>query len=151
MNASERTMDQINFTRFGREDFAELRTVEGKEPIHMLNLIKLREEAKYEDQRKLSGVEAYEAYGRISYPVFSRLGGKIIWRGHLDQILIGPKRETWDICFIAQYPSAATFVEMALDPTYREAMQHRQAAVEDSRLVRLTSLPAGNAFHGAIP
>ena len=52
-------------------------------------------------------------------------------------MLIGPIEERWDLCFIAQYPSVAAFVTMIRDPVYREAVGHRQAAVEDSRLVRL--------------
>jgi uncharacterized protein (DUF1330 family) len=51
--------------------------------------------------------------------------------------LIGPPEERWDRCFIAQYPSVAAFVAMIRDPVYREAVKHRQAAVADSRLIRL--------------
>jgi uncharacterized protein (DUF1330 family) len=144
-------MDGTNYTSFSRDDFAELRSVQSGQPIHMLNLIKLRAEAVYEDGSKTSGLEAYANYGRISFPVFSRLGGTIVWRGQLDQILIGPKEEAWDICFVAQYVSTAAFVEMARDPVYREAMRHRQAAVENSRLIRLSPAAAGDAFHGAMP
>jgi hypothetical protein len=52
------------------------------------------------------------AYGRGSQPVFSRLGGRIVWRGKLEQTLIGPSDEFWDICFVAEYPSVAAFAEM---------------------------------------
>jgi Domain of unknown function (DUF1330) len=143
-------MDGSNYTSFSRDDFAGLRSVQSDQPIHMLNLIKLRAEAVYEDGRKTSGLEAYANYGRISFPVFTRLGGTIVWRGQLDQILIGPKQEAWDVCFVAQYLSAAAFVEMVLDPVYREAMRHRQVAVENSRLIRLSPAANGNAFHGAM-
>ncbi|NEX00157.1 DUF1330 domain-containing protein, partial [Rhodopseudomonas sp. BR0G17] len=52
--------------------------------------------------------------------------------------------------FIAEYPSVSAFVEMIRDPVYREAVKHRQAAVEDSRLVRLKPLKPGKGF-GDIP
>jgi hypothetical protein len=39
---------------------------------------------------------------------------------------------------------------MIRDPVYREAVKHRQAAVEDSRLIRHAVLPAGKTF-GEIP
>jgi hypothetical protein len=61
-------------------------------------------------------------------------------------MLIGPQAERWDKCFIAEYPSVAAFVEMIRDPVYREAVKHRQAAVEDSRLIRLAPLPPGKGF-----
>jgi len=42
------------------------------------------------------------------------------------------------------------WVEMIRDPVYREAVKHRQAAVEDSRLIRHAVLPVGKNF-GEIP
>ena len=35
---------------------------------------------------------------------------------------------------------------MIRDPVYREAVKHRQAAVEDSRLIRHAVLPVGKTF-----
>jgi hypothetical protein len=60
----------------------------------------------------------------------------IIWQGKFEIMLIGPGDERWDICFISKYPSVSAFVEMIRDPVCREAVKHRQAAVEDSRLIR---------------
>jgi len=65
-------------------------------------------------------------------------------------MLIGPPDERWDHVFIAEYPSVGAFVEMIRDPAYREAVKHRQAAVEDSRLIRLKPLPVGKGF-GELP
>jgi hypothetical protein len=60
--------------------------------------------------------------------------------------VVGPESERWDTCFIAEYPSVASFIEMMREPLYREAMTHRQAGVADSRLVRLQPMPAGAGF-----
>jgi uncharacterized protein (DUF1330 family) len=60
--------------------------------------------------------------------------------------VIGPSDERWDHVFIAEYPSYAAFVEMVRDPVYREAVKHRQAAVEDSRLIRLQPATPGARF-----
>jgi uncharacterized protein (DUF1330 family) len=129
-----------------RETFAAFRADDRPGPIHMLNLVRLRAWAAYPDGRQATGAEAYAAYGRESLPVFSRLGGAIVWRGRFELMLIGPPEEHWDHCFIAQYPSIAAFVEMIRDPVYREAVKHRQAAVEDSRLIRLQPGAPGAAF-----
>ncbi|MDE5444349.1 DUF1330 domain-containing protein [Bradyrhizobium sp. CSA207] len=136
-------MDHIDTTR---ELFAQFRGDDRPGPIHMLNLVRLRKEAAYSDGRKASGAEAYAAYGRESAPVFERVGGRIFWRGKFELMLIGPQEERWDHCFIAEYPSVAAFVDMIRDPVYREAVKHRQAAVEDSRLVRHAVLPVGRNF-----
>src|SRR5271166_2226098 len=95
-----------------KETFAEFRVKDRAGLIHMLNLVRLRERAAYPDGRVATGAEAYAAYGRESLPVFQRLGGAIVWRGRFELMLIGPAQERWDLCFIAQYPSVAAFVEM---------------------------------------
>ncbi|MBM3554566.1 MAG: DUF1330 domain-containing protein [Alphaproteobacteria bacterium] len=131
-----------------KETFAAFRAKDRPGPIHMLNLVRFREQAAYPDGRQATGVEAYAAYGRDSGPVFTRLGGKIVWRGDFELMLIGPTEEKWDECFIAEYPSVAAFVAMIRDPAYREAVKHRQAAVLDSRLIRLAPAKTGAVFGG---
>lgn len=132
-----------------RETFAQFKALDRPGPIHMLNLVRFRDRAAYPDGRVATGAQAYAAYGRESFPVFSRLGGRIVWRGRFELMLIGPAEEHWDECFIAEYPSVAAFVEMIRDPVYREAVKHRQAAVLDSRLVRMDPQPAGAGFGGS--
>jgi uncharacterized protein (DUF1330 family) len=129
-----------------KEIFAEFRRNDRPGPIDMLNLVRLRERAAYPDGRVATGEEAYAAYARDSGPVFTRLGGEIVWRGAFELMLIGPAEERWDHCFIARYPTVAAFVEMIRDPVYREAVKHRQAAVEDSRLIRLKGERPGGLF-----
>jgi len=129
-----------------KEVFGKVRDNDRAGPIHMLNLVRLRDRAAYPDGRIATGAEAYAAYGRESGPVFTRLGGKVAWQGGFELMLIGPSEERWDHCFIAEYPSVAAFVEMIRDPVYREAVKHRQAAVEDSRLIRLKPLAVGKTF-----
>jgi uncharacterized protein (DUF1330 family) len=133
-----------------KEVFAQFRDNDRAGPIHMLNLVRLKPRAVYPDGRDATGAEAYAAYGRDSQPVFAGLGGKVVWQGAFELMLIGPAQERWDHVFIAEYPSVSAFVEMIRDPVYREAVKHRQAAVEDSRLIRLKPMPVGEGF-GQIP
>jgi uncharacterized protein (DUF1330 family) len=142
------TDDTPGFIDPTKETFARFRENDRAGPIHMLNLVRFRQRANYPDGRDVSGAGAYAAYGRESGPVFKRLGGEIVWRGNFELMLIGPDTEQWDECFIAQYPSVAAFVEMVRDPVYREAVKHRQAAVADSRLVRLAPSETGAGFGG---
>lgn len=137
------------YTAFSKETFAAFRADDRPGPIHMLNQIRLRGEAAYVDGRPSTSAEAYAAYSRESEGVFQRVGGRIVWRGKLELTMIGPQAEHWDISFIAEYPSPAAFVEMLSDPVYRAAMEHRQAAVADSRLVRYFVLPGGTSFNPA--
>lgn len=59
---------------------------------------------------------------------------------------VGPGSKFWDICFIAEYPNVATFIEMMRDPICHEAMTHRQAGVIDSRLIRPRQMSCGAGF-----
>lgn len=129
-----------------KEVFAAFRDNNREGPIQMLNLVRLRERANYPDARAATGAEAYAAYGRESAGVFARLGGKIVWQGKFELMLIGPQTERWDHCFIAEYPRVSAFVDMIRDPAYRDAVKHRQAAVEDSRLIRTAPMTIGKYF-----
>ena len=122
-------------------------------PINMLNLLRFRDVAVYpaghsHADKGLSGAQAYAEYGRTSAPIFSRVGGTVIWRGHMEAVLIGPNEARWDTSFIAHYPTAAAFLEMVTDADYKVAVVHRQAAVLTSRLIRFAPLSAGDSAFG---
>ena len=53
-----------------KEAFAQFLADDRPGPIQMLNLVRLRERAAYEDGRESTGAEAYAAYGRESGPIF---------------------------------------------------------------------------------
>jgi uncharacterized protein (DUF1330 family) len=129
-----------------KETFGLFKDLPLDHPIDMLNLVRLRQQATYPDGRVATGLEAYRAYGRDSGPVFTRLGGRQIWIGTPRLMLIGPADERWDIAFIARYPSGQAFIDMLRDPVYREAVKHRQAGVEESRLLRLDPGTPGAYF-----
>lgn len=129
-----------------KERFIAHRDNDREGPVHLLNLIRLRERADYPDGRAATGVEAYRTYGHISEPVLARLGVRIVWEGRFENMLIGPDEEHWDLSFVAEYPSLAAFNDILRDPVYREAATHRKAAAEDSRLIRLAALPQGTRF-----
>lgn len=129
-----------------KSQFGVFKNLPRDHPVQMLNLVKLNEQAVYEDGTVTTGAEAYAAYGRESGPVFRKLGGRIIWSGEFQLTLIGPDDESWDIAFIAEYPSGQAFIDMIRDPVYRDAVKHRQAAVKTSRLIRHKPKEASNAF-----
>lgn len=138
-----------------RAQFDAFKALPRNTPIHMLNLVRFRERAAYPAGHPLaglhlSGADAYANYGRDSEPVFQRVGGSIVWRGTMEATVIGPEGDHWDAIFVAEYPGSGAFMEMVTDPVYREAVVHRQAAVETSRLIRcapgLDPSRSGTAF-----
>lgn len=134
-----------------RAQFDAFKALDRDEPCEMLNLVRLREIARYPEDHALyddglSGAEAYARYGAESGPVLARVGGSILWRGGFRCTLIGPSDEVWDHVFIARYPSAHAFMAMVKDPDYARAVIHRQAAVAESRLIRTAPATTGDLF-----
>lgn len=129
-----------------KEQFEYFKNLPRNTPIMMLNLIQLKEQARYKDETIATGAEAYASYGKASGPIFSSVGGQIIWRGKPESIVIGPSDEHWDIAFIARYHNAGAFLAMVTNPDYQAIVYHRQAAVQDSRLIRLGEAKDGSDF-----
>lgn len=131
-----------------RDQFEAFKDLPRDQPILMLNFLRFRDKAAYPDGREATGAEAYAAYGRDSGPIFRRVGGEIVWRAKPELMVIGPSDKHWDLVFVARYPTAGAFLEMVTDPDYREAVKHRQAAVADSRLIRMSEADEGEGFGG---
>ena len=134
-----------------RAQFDAFKALPRDTPIHMLNLIRLKEVADYPPEhpdhgKGMTGLDAYRAYGRTSAEVFARVGGRQVWAGKPEAVLTGPADERWDLAFIASYPSAGAFLAMITDPGYREHVKHRTAGVADSRLIRLAPIEPGAGF-----
>lgn len=134
-----------------RANFEAFKALPRDEPIHMLNLLRYRELAEYPEGHEnagkgWSGRRAYEEYGKTSGPIFRRVGGTLVWRGAFRTMVTGPEDERWDDGFVAQYPSAAAFLEMIKDADYQRAVVNRTAALVDSRLVRFSPREAGEGF-----
>ncbi len=116
------------------EQLAELTGSTSDEPIVMLNLLRFKDEADGIDAG-VSGAEAYARYGAAAAPFLERAGGQLLIATAAQQTLIGPEQREWDMALMVQYPSRKAFLQMATDPDYLEIHQHRDAALEDSRLI----------------
>ena len=134
-----------------REQFDAFKALPRDQPIQMLNLVRVRAMAEYPEGhpnhgKGMSGLDAYRAYGRDTASLFASLGGRQIWAGRPETVVTGPADERWDLAFIAEYPNAGAFLAMVTNADYREWVKHRQAAVEDSRLIRLAPTTPGEGF-----
>lgn len=132
-----------------RARFQRFKDLPRDEPVHMLNLVRFRDRAAYADGTEATGREAYAAYSRETTPILKALGGRIVWSGQPQCMLIGPEPgtgEEWDVAFIAEYPTGQAFIDMIRDPEYQKAAMHRTAAVADSRLIRMKPNATGEGF-----
>lgn len=132
-------MDYVNP---GRENFDLFKSLPRDEPVDLLNMIRFRERALYPDGHDCadlgwSGARAFDEYFSRLLPFIDRLGGGIKWQGTFECVITGPAQFEWDRVFVMGFPSAGAFLALVTDPEYRaEVVDHRTAAVQDSRLVR---------------
>lgn len=117
------------------EQFRELATSAETGPVVMLNLLKFKPRA---DDGQSSGGAEYRRYGDAAVEMIEARGGKVLWSGRADQILIGDPDENWDAVVLVQYPSRQAFVEMVTSDSYNEAHTHREGGLERTVVVACT-------------
>ena len=73
----------------------------------MVNLLKFKEKAEYEDGREtaLTGREAYEVYEQGVKKLLDRIGGGIGFEAYVERLMLGEVEELWDVVALAVWPS----------------------------------------------
>ena len=99
--------------------------------IFMVNLLKFKDEATYEDNREtmLTGKEAYAIYSAGVTKTLAQVGGKVVFSGDVSRLMLGEVEELWDCVGIAQYPSRAAMLEMMQLSAHQEIAVHRTAGL----------------------
>ncbi len=105
--------------------------------LYMLNLLKFRDRAQYPDGRpsELSGREAYGLYGQAVGEIIAGLGGRLVWAGVPNVLIIGDGDLQWDQVAIVEYPSLEAFAGMTASEAYQDAHVHREAGLEHQLLI----------------
>jgi hypothetical protein len=112
-------------------------------PVVMLNLLRFRRIADYSATPELapsepiSGEQAYARYIAHTLPFLEASGGEVLFLGKGGELLVGPSRERWDAAMLVRQRSADAFLAFATNAEYLAGLGHRQAALEDSRLLPL--------------
>lgn len=115
-----------------RSQFEALAASSDPGPVVMLNLLKFRAAAEGEQG---SGADAYRRYGEGAAKMVEAQGGKILWYGRAEQVLIGEPDDDWDAVALVEYPNRQAFIEMVTAPSYGEVHRHREAGLERSVLL----------------
>jgi len=113
------------------EQIAELGEEGHDRPIYMVNLLKFKERAEYQDGRatKMTGAEAYAVYGAEVGGHLAKVGGKPVIGGQVTGLRLGEVEELWDSVAIAMYPNRKAMLAMIMDPDYRKSAEHRAAGL----------------------
>lgn len=107
------------------DQFQALAAAPDQGPVVMLNLLKFKE----------GGAESYARYGDAASGMIEERGGRLLWSGRAEQVLIGDPGADWDLVLLVEYPSRAVFIEMVSSPEYLEAHADREAGLERTIVV----------------
>jgi uncharacterized protein (DUF1330 family) len=121
-----------------RDQFAALAAAAAQDggPVVMLNLLKFKDG---------EGSREYGKYGDSASKMVEALGGRVIYVGRCDQVLIGDAAEGWDAIALVEYPSRQAFIEMVSRKDYQSAHEHREAGLERTVLLATTPTARGAA------
>ena len=125
-------MNYVNATTKTEAQIEALLAVDDGGPVCMVNLLKFKEKAEYEDGREtnLSGAEAYQIYGAATGPLIKKLGGEIVFTSVLKGMVVGEVEDLWDVMAIAKYPTLQAFIDMVSSTEYLSAYHHRMAGLK---------------------
>ena len=103
-------------------------------PVWMVNLMKYRAVADYEDGREssISGKEADDRYAPLAS--LAAVGAEIVFFGDVDQQLLGDG-VTWDRVAVVKYPTRRSFIEMQARPDFQEKHHHKDAGMEQTFVI----------------
>jgi uncharacterized protein (DUF1330 family) len=114
--------------------------------VIMLNLLRFKEIADYSQFSdiapitSITGKEAYQIYIDQTLPFLEKSGGEIMLLGKSAHFFIGPLEEKWDLVMIIKQKSLDSFLSFASDPQYQVVIGHREAAIDDSRLLPIEAI-----------
>jgi len=100
-------------------------------PICMVNLLKFKEKAEYEDGRDtdLTGREAYALYEEGVKKLLQEIGGGVGFEGDVERLALGEVEELWDVVALAVWPSRGVMFEVMQSPDLQAISVHRSAGL----------------------
>ena len=101
------------------------------EPVVMVNLLKFKPKAVYADGREtdLTGEQAYQLYVDEMRKLLEAAGGRFVFGGKVESLLLGEVEELWDMVGLAEYPTPKSLIAIASSPEFRAIEVHREAGL----------------------
>ena len=107
------------------------------QPVVMVNLLRFKPRAGAPDEG-LSGIEAYQRYGDEMRKIVESHGGRILFTGRVDSIVIEDGNLGYHAVALVEYPSRKKFVEIASSAEVAAIGVHRAAGLESQWLIATT-------------
>jgi uncharacterized protein (DUF1330 family) len=104
--------------------------------VLMLNLLKFKPVPEGEEG---TGAEAYARYGSAVIKLIEERGGKVLWSGRPEAVMIGSEYDEWDAVAIVEDPSPRSLFDMAASLEDQQVHKHREAGLERTVLIACKS------------
>ncbi len=114
------------------EQIAALMNYPADTPIVMVNILKYKSKTDKGDE---TGRAAYQRYMKNVFPHLLAVGGKVIWSGEVQNMVIGSSENAPDTILLVEYPSVQHFLKMATDEEYLKVAGDRKIALEYGGLI----------------
>jgi len=108
------------------------------EPIFMLNMIKYKAD---------KGESKHKEYLNAAKPLIDSMGAITMFMATPAELIIGKNEKKWDLIFVIEYPNRQTFLDLLTSPEYKEIVHLREASIEQSVLLSMTTNPMISAIN----
>ncbi len=120
-----------------REQIEGLMKGPSDQPVVMINLLRFKPRAEG-SEGDASGQEAYGRYAEQMRKVVESQGGRFLWAGRIDSMVIGEEDPGFHVVALVEYPSRQKFLEIVGSDKVREIGEHRSAGLESQWLLAAT-------------
>ncbi len=111
-------------------------------PVVMVNLLSFKEQADGGNEG-MTGVESYMRYGENMRKFVESKGGRFIWSGRVDSMVIGESDVEFNVVALVEYPSRKAFLEIASSAHVAEIGQDRKMGLAGQWLIATTEASIG--------
>ncbi|MEO9971331.1 MAG: DUF1330 domain-containing protein [Hyphomonadaceae bacterium] len=117
-------------------------------PVFMVNLLKFKDKAAYEDGREtdMTGREAYAIYGKAVADILPKFGGQFFFAADVTFLALGQVEDLWDEVAIAVYPERVDMLKMSMSEEWQAAGVHRAAGLAGQLNLETVMLDAFKAL-----
>lgn len=124
------------------EQFQELMKGPADKPVVMVNLLSFKDHADGGNEG-MTGAESYMRYGENMRKFVESKGGRFIWSGRVDSMVIGESDAEFQVVALVEYPSRKAFVEIATSARVAEIGKDRSRGLEGQWLIAATEVELG--------
>lgn len=111
-------------------------------PVVMVNLLSFKERADGANAG-VAGVDSYMRYAEKMRKFVESKGGRFIWSGRVDSMVIGESDTDFSVIALVEYPNRKAFIEIATSAHVREIGKDRADGLAGQWLIATTESDFG--------